>query len=227
MSWSDNRAVLRLMPAGMAEIDREAATTTLHLPHPYDAAALLHPHLGTTAVSVAAWAGRCSLHAGSFVHDGGVWAVLGEREDGKSSTLAWLIRAGIGVVADDLLVTDGHTVLAGPRFVDLREGAAQRFGLGSDIGVIGTRRRWRVPLPPIEAELPLRGWIELGWGPLGVDRIPVAERLDVLTRHRGLKLPLDDRPALLATLGRPALRFRRPKDWTVLDDAMALLLASL
>ncbi|UQX87874.1 hypothetical protein M6D93_16430 [Jatrophihabitans telluris] len=200
----------------------------LHTQAPVTDAALLHPYLGSTALAVAAWAGRCALHAGSFVGPDGVWGVLGEREDGKSSLLAWMVSHGMNVLADDLLITDGLTAMAGPRFIDLREGAARRFELGSDVGVLGTRRRWRVPLGPVPAELPVRGWIELAWGPdVQVQPIPISERMGVLARHKGLRFPVGDDVSLLHVLRLPAFRFSRPQDWDLMDTAMEQLLIAL
>jgi hypothetical protein len=228
MSWGDSLAELRTLPSGTARIDRHAQATVLHLPSDISEAALLHPYLGTTAVSVAAWKGICTFHGGSFVLDGGVWGLLGDREDGKSSTLAWLAQHGFAIFGDDLLVTDGRIAMAGPRFIDLRRGASERFGIGADVGVLGTRRRWRVALDPIEAELPFRGWVQLSWGPkTSLEPVPMDERVGRLAGHRGLRLPIPEGESMLRVLGRPALRFCRPKEWGALDASMAELLDGL
>ena len=143
------------------------------------------------------WLGREGFHGGGIVVDGGVWAVLGDKTAGKSTTLAWLARAGVGVVSDDVLIVDGETVLAGPRSIDLREEAAERLGTGELIGRVGARDRWRVTLAPIAAELPLRGWITLEWGEaVAVEPIRGAERLRAL-------LPAPRRP--------PGARRARPR----------------
>ena len=44
--------------------------------------------------------------------------VVGTREAGKSSTLAWLAVAGTEVLCDDLLVIDGQSTFKGPRTID-------------------------------------------------------------------------------------------------------------
>src|ERR1700722_4292640 len=75
----EDRVRLRLRPAGHAEIDREAATTTLFLPRRPSLSSLVHPYLGSTAVAVARWQGWEAFHAGGFVIDGKVWGVLGDR----------------------------------------------------------------------------------------------------------------------------------------------------
>ena len=81
------------------------------------------------------------FHGGSFLDASGrTWGVVGSREAGKSSFLAWCATRGVPVVGDDLIVTDGTLVNAGPRCIDLRESAADRFGIGEDIGVVGDRK---------------------------------------------------------------------------------------
>ena len=64
--------------------------------------ALVHPYLAPVALVMARWLGREGFHGGGIVAGGGVWAVLGDKTAGKSTTLAWLARAGVGVVSDDV-----------------------------------------------------------------------------------------------------------------------------
>lgn len=226
--WDAQRALLRLLPSGYVEIDLPSATSTLHVtgePRPDE---MLHPYLGSTAAIVAHWDGRNTFHAGSFVHDDGVWAILGDREHGKSSALAWLAAHGYGVFADDLLITSGGTALAGPRCLDLREGAAEHFGIGVDIGMTGTRRRWRVGLPPVPPELPLRGWISLRWSDeVRVRSLATAERFAQLVRNRGVKLTEGEPAGWLDLLRLPMFELSRPRDWLQADHAMQSLLNGL
>ena len=132
-------------------IDRDAATTTLTGGDPLPAHALVHPVLGTTAAAHAHWQGMLTFHAGSFVSpEGGVWGLLGDREQGKSSALAWMALNGHEVFADDLTITDGERVLAGPRCIDLREASARHLLIGEELGTARspapgggwTCRRW-------------------------------------------------------------------------------------
>ncbi len=227
--WSDDRVVLRLAPVGHARIDRRTRTTDLLLPEPPVEEAWFHPLLGTTAVTVAAWSDWHCLHAGSFVDAaGGVWGILGDKERGKSSALAWLTVNGHQIVADDLLVARDRTVFAGPRCLDLRPAAARHFGIGADVGVLGGRRRWRVGLPAVAAELPLRGLVVLEWGEHArVERIELAEKAKILAGARGLLLPQVPAPNQLPLLSLPMLRFTRPHSWPDLDASMALLLRAL
>jgi hypothetical protein len=224
----DERAVLRLRPTGHAVIDRKAATTTLELPSSPRDEAWVHPHLATTAVVTARWQSRLALHAGSFVVDGQVWGVLGDRNAGKSSFIAWQHVAGHTPFADDLLVTDGDVAYAGPRCLDLRRGAAEHFGLGTAIGRIGTRDRWRETLPPVAPTLPLGGFIVLEWGPDPlVEPLPLGERLRRLAGSRGLLAGEEPPGAWMKALRVPMLQFTRPKDWSRIDESMALLLAAV
>ena len=144
----------------------------------------MHPYLAPVALSCRAGSGaRASTAAVSSV-DGGVWAVLGDKTAGKSTTLAWLARAGVGVVSDDVLIVDGETVLAGPRSIDLREEAARaprhrRADRAASARATAGASRSR----PSRAELPLRGWITLEWGEaVAVEPIRGAERLTPCSR---------------------------------------------
>lgn len=207
-------------------IDRQAATTTLIGGAPLPAHALVHPVLGTTAAAVAHWRGMVTFHAGAFLApDGGAWGVLGDRERGKSSVLAWLAREGHEVVADDLLITDGERVLAGPRCIDLREGAARALGMGTELGLDGIRWRWRVDLPPIAAETPLRGWVSLRWDErVGVVTTEPRERARWLGAAVGLQLAEQPPLPWLGALAKPMIELSRPRSWETLDGTMARLL---
>src|SRR5262249_6109268 len=130
---------------------------------------LVHPYLAPAAAVAARWAGRESFHAGAVVVDGGAWGVLGDKETGKSSTLAWLALQGHEILMDDLLVLDGDDALAGPRCIDLREEPAARLGAGEPLGFVGLRERWRLTLDQVPARVPLHGWVTLAWG----DRVEV------------------------------------------------------
>jgi hypothetical protein len=226
--WSAVAAVLHMMPAGLAFVDRAARTTRFSVPAKVSRDAFAHPHLASTAVAAGQWAGFTTFHAGSFVRNGSVWAVLGAKEAGKSSTIAWLHNAGFAIMADDLLVTAGGTAFAGPRCLDLRQGAAEHFGVGQDIGEIGSRSRWRVALPVVEAELPLGGWISLAWDDeVSVRHLGSHEQFSRLVANRAF-LPTESHPAgWLSLLGLPMYELRRPQSWPSVDRAMAELLDAL
>jgi hypothetical protein len=96
------------------------------------------------------------------------------------------------------------------------------------MGRVGTRDRWRVRLAPVEAELPLRGWITLEWGDeVAVEPIRGARRLQALLPHRGVFLVPAEPAALVRFSGLPHLRLIRPRDWGSLPEAADRLLGAV
>jgi hypothetical protein len=189
---------------------------------------LVHPYLAPAAAVAARWAGRESFHAGAVVVSGGAWGVLGDKETGKSSTLAWLALHGHDVLMDDLLVLDGGDALAGPRCIDLREGPAAQLGAGEPLGVVGLRERWRLTLGPVPPRVPLRGWVTLGWG----DRVEVeparsVDRLLALLPLRSVRLVPPAPDALVRLASLPVLQLRRPQVWESLPGAAEALLDAI
>jgi hypothetical protein len=223
-----DRAELRLLSGGWVGIDRAPGRAVYHLPRPVDDGALVHPYLAPVALICARWLGRESFHAGAFVADGGVWALLGDKEAGKSTTLAWLGTHGHAVVCDDALILDGATALAGPRTIDLRAESARRLGIGDALGTVGVRERWRVPLDPVAAELPFRGWVQLEWGDaVEVARVRGAARLQALIPHRGVRLEPPRPEALVDYAALPQLTLRRPHAWASLREGAERLLDAI
>jgi hypothetical protein len=222
------RAELRLASGGWVGIDRAPGRAVYHLPSPLDDGALLHPYLAPVALVSARWLGRDSFHAGAFVADGGVWALLGDKEAGKSTTLAWLEVHGHPAVCDDALILDGATALAGPRTIDLRAESARRLGIGEALGTVGLRERWRVPLAPVPAELPFRGWVQLEWGDeVAVTPVRGAARLPALIPHRGVRLEPPRPEALVDYAALPHLVLRRPPGWDSLGESADRLLDAI
>ncbi len=221
----EQAAVLRLRSGGSVRIDRRAGRATFVLRERPRDVALVHPHLASVAAVAARWLGRETFHAGAFLAGGGVWGVLGDKEAGKSSLLALLALAGVSIVSDDVLVLDGATALAGPRSIDLRSGAAAQLHAGEPLGVIGGRERWRVALDPVAAELPMRGWVLLGWDARTVARPVVgSSRLVTLGAHRGARLYPPDPGALVQLSALPFIELRRPRRWDSARDAVQRLL---
>jgi hypothetical protein len=221
-------AHLVLRAGGSVIVDRVADRATFTLGAPPTPSALVHPHLASVAAVCAHWRGRDGFHAGAFVLDGGVWALLGDKGAGKSSTLAALADLGVPIVCDDVLILDGRTAFAGPRSIDLRGDAAGRLGVGRPLGRVGQRERWRVPLPPIEPELPFRGWVTVGWAPeTKIVAIRGSDRLRELLRHRALRVPPPAMSSMVELARQPFVEFTRPREWRSLKDALDRLLAGL
>lgn len=211
--------------SGRLCVDRRAGRTTIaELSHQPDAA-FVHPILAATAVVRADWDSCLAFHGGAFLDkSGGAWGVLAERAKGKSTLLAALAQTGAHVLSDDLIVTDGSTVLRGPRCIDLREASAERLGWGEDLGVVGSRRRWRATLGDAPAEAPLAGWISLHWeDDVRVRPVASAERAELLSQNRGLFVSQQHPLAWLAVLSKPMLSLARPRSFAALDDAIAAL----
>ena len=91
-----NYAELWLAAGGWAELDRAGLSARLRIPEGTPESALIHPLLAPVALVMARWLGREGFHGGGIVASGGVWGLLGDKTAGKSTTLAWLARAGVG-----------------------------------------------------------------------------------------------------------------------------------
>ena len=227
-TWSPDRAELVAHPNGRVVIDRQSAQTTMHLPETPSAEAIIHPYLASTGVVAGAWLGRSSFHCGAFLLDDQAWGVLGGRGMGKTSLLMTLHRSGFPILTDDLLVLDGHTAFAGPRCLDLRRSAFDRFDEGRFLGKVGNRERWRVSLPPVPVEVPFGGWVLLGWADKVAVRVPPpALRLAALAAHRGLLADVPPTSGLLDGLAFPMISLARPRDWMQMDEATLQLIDAL
>ena len=216
-----NRAEFLTLSGGLIQLDLErgqAILTSASMPTREE---VVHPYLSSIGAMTAYLKGEETFHAGAVVLDGGAWAIVGDREAGKSSTLASLAARGIPIVCDDMLVLRGKTALAGPRTIDLRRDAAEALGLGTAIGIVGARPRWRMRVAPVEPELELRGWIFLEWGDdLAVAPVPASERLTRLRHARGALLPPTDPAALLDFAQLPGFIVRRPRDLDLLPSTL-------
>jgi hypothetical protein len=223
-----DHARLWLASGAYAELDRAASRALVDVPVGTTDGALVHPYLAPVVLIMSRWLGREGMHGGGIVAGGGVWAVLGHKTAGKSTTLAWMARSGLGVVSDDVLIIDNGTVLAGPRSIDLRAEAAQQLEAGEPMGRVGARSRWRLRLAPVPAELPLRGWVTLEWGDaVAVEPLQGAQRLAALLPHRGVFLAPQDADLLLRLSALPHLRLIRPRKWELLGDATERLVDAI
>jgi hypothetical protein len=226
---SEERVELRLQTGGWVELDRMPARAAFHLQARPDDGALVHPYLAPVAAMAARWLGRDSFHAGAVIVDGGAWALVGDKGSGKSSTLAHLALSGYDVLTDDMLIVQDGEALPGPRCVDLRPGPAAQLGVGTPLGVIGQRERWRMELGPLAASrLPLRGWVKLDWDDrTEVRQVRGAQRLAGIEQHRAVRLPPRDPRGLLDLSALPLLELRRPQRWEALPEAADRLLGAI
>jgi hypothetical protein len=225
---SDDHAELVLRSGGWVELDREPRRATYHLQRRLRDGDLLHPYLAPVAALAARWLGRESFHAGAVVVDGGAWALLGDKEAGKSSTLAHLAIAGHTVLTDDVLVLSDGAAFAGPRCIDLRAEPARRLGAGVPLGVVGMRERFRLGLGPAPATVPLRGFVTLGWGDeLEIEPLRGSRKLLALIPHRALLIESSVPEDLLDFSSLPFLQLRRPRGWGSLKATTARLLDAL
>jgi hypothetical protein len=221
-------ARLSLRTGGWVAFERAAGRVLFTLREPLPEAAIVHPLLGAAVIVPAFWLGRESFHAGAFVVDGGAWAVLGERTEGKSTLLAALGLMGVPIVADDILVLDRTTALAGPRSVDLREPAARALGGAQALGRVGDRERWRLALGDVAPEVPLRGWIGLRWGEQpSVEPVRGSDRLRRIAAQRAFLLDAPDPALLLELSSLPVLEFTRPRRFDAIAAGNDVLLSAL
>lgn len=191
-------------------------------------AAFLHPWLSLIATVVSRARGFDTFHAGGVVIGGKVWAFLGEKEAGKTSTLAWLAQHGWTVTSDDLVVIDGDRSYAGPGCLDLREEAARHLGLGTRETLLPGRDRWRVWLPSPPASTPFGGFILPEWGrEASVEPVPTTERVRRVIAHRAYLVPQGQERRIVELCAFPMFAWRRPRDFAQLPGAATTLVRAL
>jgi hypothetical protein len=209
------KTVLPLLTGGHVVLYRERRLARFHKPGPPNGHDVAHPCLASVGVVFARWDGRVPLHAGAVVIGDRAWGVLGSREAGKSTTLAYLAEAGYAVLADDLVVIDRGQACAGPRTLDLREATAQRIDGRNQLVEVRQGEKHRMFLPPVPPTVPLAGLFVLGVGEeVSVQLVPPVERLQLLQPH--LKLWSIGFPAsgVLQLLSLPMWRLSRSRAWS-------------
>lgn len=226
----DDRAILRLLGGGYLEIDRASATATFHLMSLGTERDVAHPLLAPVGAVLARWQGRETFHCAGFTNGGAAWALAADKEAGKSTLAAQLALRGVPLLADDLLVLDHglDLCLAGPRLVDLRRPTADHLRDEHGVELVDVRGgdRARLELEPVPLVSPFRGFVLLveGEGPPAVRTVPVAERMERLAVHRGIRLEPADPTVLLDLATRPVLELSRPKRFDEVDAVIELLL---
>jgi hypothetical protein len=226
-SVTEERAELRLRTGGRLEVDRARGRATFFVPRRLSDQEMVHPFLAPAAAVMAYWLDRPCFHAGAFVAGDRAWGLLGDRESGKSTTLAWLALSGHAVIADDIVVlNDRGDVFAGPRSIDLREETARRLGAGDALGTVGARPRWRLTLGSSSAEVPFGGWFFLTWGDrVEAHSISGSECLVRLMGQRTLRMRPKDPAEVLPLAALPAWEIRRPREWSSLETTAKRLLS--
>jgi hypothetical protein len=217
-------AVLDLPGGRQLQVRRSERTATFTGPRlSHDE--LVHPYLGAAACIFSRWAGREVYHAGAFISGGRAWAILGGREAGKSSLLAALAARRLPVLADDLVVTDGHQAFCGPRTIDLRRPPSASTG---PVTRARGASRWRLSLPPLPGAVPLGGWIYLHWqAEPAMSPVPASELLTRLAARRTWPGLASDPETLLALAARPGWDLGRPADWARMNEVVDLMLRTL
>jgi len=217
-------AHLRLYDGGAATVATAERHITLYLHENEPTAAVLHPVLAPVFMVIAHAQGILNFHAGVVLLHGRAWGVLGHKGAGKSTTLAALDRLGHPVLSDDLLVLDGDDALIGPRFIDLRRRAADRFPGAVDCGQLGLRTRYRLPLAPAPSRAPFAGWLVPAWDDeLAAQPVPPQERIALLADLLSVKTTPKNPLGLLELATRPMLRISRPRDFELLPAYLDLL----
>lgn len=212
---------LALLDGGRLVLDRRARIADFETPEHLDDDDLVHPYLAPAAAVMAGWQGWDTFHAGAFATDGRAFAVLGERERGKSTLLAALALDGVPIVTDDVLVVERGIAQAGPRCIDLR----RDDGLpAAALEPSRSSTRARLRLPPLAATAELAGWVALEWGKrLELERLRPSERLHRLaSSHSRAGDPRDD--ALLELARLPGWMLRRPPRLELLPETIRRLL---
>lgn len=222
---SDQRASLPLSDGrSRAVLDRSTGNATLVLAEEYADEALLHPLLSGSCAIANWWAGRDAFHAGAFELAGRAWVVMGDKGQGKSTTLGYLACHGVSVISDDLVVAAQGQVLAGPAFVDLRPDAAAQLECGRDMGMLGARPRFRLDVPAPRPSVELAGWVSLAWSDeVRLVRLPIAERLRLLFTNRAVRLAAASPTAFTAFAALPFFELGRPRTWSALPAVGDLL----
>lgn len=227
----DDRAAQAQVAGTRLEIDRDARTATIRARVDVSPERLVHPVLAPIGIAVAHWSGHVPLHASAVIVEGRAWAILADRGDGKTTTVAALERAGHGVVTDDLLIVDRELQAhAGPRCVDLRASSVELFPEAERVDDYPTRERYRLTPGPVPATVPLAGFVRLLWSEHRSELSPIrpADRLGLLGASISMGGPLANPALVLELAALPAFALERRKGLDSLDfsvEAVASLRA--
>ena len=206
--------------AGEARLDPQRLYADVSAALPHDE--IVHPLLGKMLTLLADDRGIDALHGGALLGADGAWALVGDREAGKSSLLAQCHRQGAHVLTEDIVVLEGDRCLAGPRCIDLRTGAAELLGPGTPARG-GTKQRIR--LPPAPAEVAIAGVVHLTWGTTtALTALRPADRIARLVEHRATRIWPRSLNVALDLADFPTFELRRPHTLDSLAESARLLM---
>lgn len=214
---------MRLVGGGQLVLDRETLTAQYATPERLDDDDLAHPYLAPAASVLAGWQGWDAFHAGAVAREGVAIAVLGVREQGKSTLLAAAAGAGVDVVTDDVLVLEHGAAHVGPRCIDLRLPGARYAFPEATLDPSRSGERVRLALRELGSTPRLAGWVALEWGDRGELRpLRPSQRLGRLARsHSRAGGPRDD--ALLELARLPGWELTRPRSLARLPETVERL----
>lgn len=224
---SSERVVIMLSELEWALCDRAHQRVTFHLDRPVSDEILAHPMFAAVGVCAAHWRGDTPLHAGGVVLAGHAWAILGDKQRGKSTTMAECAARGLAVLADDLLVvTPDLRAHAGPRAVDLRGSSAARYPEAVAVEDSVMRERFRLPLPDAPPHAPLAGIVTLAWGPeVALTPVPVVDRIGLLADAYALWEDAAAPRTLLELAHLPFYELARPQELASLPATIDALMS--
>jgi len=215
---------MALVGGGRLVLDGATLTATYELPAYLDDDDLAHPFLAASASVMAGWQGWDVFHAGAFSRNGRAVALLGRREQGKSTLLAAMALEGTDVVTDDVVVVEQGRAHVGPRCIDLRSPGAEQAFPGAPLERSRAGDRLRLALPCLDVVPELVGWVSLAWDER-LELVPLrpSQRLQRLaSSHSRAGSPRDD--ALLELARLPGWELRRPRRLELLPEATGRLL---
>lgn len=187
---------------------------------------LLHPYMAPAAALAHMWSGHEALHGGAFATSAGAVGLLGEKDGGKSTTLAWLAaQHRVPVLSDDLVVLVRGDVLSGPRCLDLRAGSLIDPATFATRRAVRNAERLRITLPGAPLNVQLIATVVLRWGERTQLETPsAADRLRELLPHRMYRHRVAGDPeAILELAALPMLILTRRRGMPGLCDATRLL----
>jgi hypothetical protein len=225
---SKDRAVIALIEDGLLDISRDPLAASFVTSRPLSSDELLHPWLVPAAATANAWLGRRVLHGGLVSKKDRALAIIGDKEAGKSTLLAWLaLEAGLTVLCDDLVVLDGDTVFRGPQCIDLRPPSLAYLPAAAGATLVRDGTRLRLPLPRPPATATFVGFVVLEWGATtAIHAVPPAQHLPNILPHAFTEGIPAGVAGVLGFARYRMWRLTRPRDGNSLADS-ALLIADM